>query len=110
MAGCVEKSEAIPCSVNGFVMNSELVAGFPRIGCALHPCSSFARAFASALPFFIVFAPVRSARYSLLLDIASCNTSAIIGASMIRNSIPMRFPSLSSLLPKIAANCAICAK
>lgn len=110
VGGCVENSPCSPCVLNGFIMNSELVALLPCSGVCLHPLSSFSRADASAFASFVVLAPLSSARYSLERDIASCNIAAIIGVVIaIASVLKALIAPPSSRPPNIAANCAICA-
>lgn len=98
-----------PLAVNGFMIKSELVVELPRIGFLWHPASSFFSALASPSDSPIAFAPVESAKYSRDLDIASCSINAMIGDSIASARTPSRLPESSSLPPKIAAHCAICA-
>ena len=109
--GCVENSPAIPL-LKGLIMKRLDVAWFPSLsGVCVALFSIFSSALASGSPFFRSLAPELSARYSRLLDIASCMSIAIIGVIMASATIPAALPlSLSSLPPNIIANCAIVAR
>ena len=96
-----------PLAENGFTINRDDVVGFPCIGCSLFACSSFIKAFAKAVGFLMILAPVSSARYSLARDIANWIIIAIMGVRMPRASKAIAFPASRSLLPAKAANLSI---
>ena len=100
MDGCVEKSFTMPPPLKGFSMNRWAVASVVPLagsGCCLTLCSIFSNAEAKEKGSLISFAPVSSARYSRLRDMANWMTMAINGAMMERAMSSMKLES-SSLL------------
>src|SRR5207245_196194 len=87
IGGCVLNIRTNAPAANGFTMNRLWDAGLPNVkGLRLFATSSFSSAEARARGCPIVFAPLRSALYSRLREIASWPRIAALGAGIIPTS------------------------
>ncbi len=110
MGGCVDNKLRKECPLKGWTINRCDVASLPKgSGRCFAPCSSFSKARARLSASLIVVAPVLSARYSRLREIARWMSVARIGVRIARIRTPTMFPprSLSRPPPKIAPHCAM---